>query len=202
MAQQCSTTQRCLGTDLRRPAWGWDAGDGHSATQGGYKWAIAIQISSISDCYQNPFTYIHLTNSFRMQRCEEVASLQSQVSQEKELRTVMEGCLMEDKMAWRRVHTELVENHRLVQDMSATLAEFRACRTELLSCFTADEDSSSGVEEGDTVVKGELRCCAMGITFLRVTVNRFTSSCSQGDANTLQYSRANKEAGFSWCRTG
>lgn len=102
-----------------------------------------------------------------MQRCEEVASLQSQVSQEKELRTVMEGCLMEDKMAWRRVHAELVENHRLVQDMSAALADFRACRTELLSCFTADEDSSSytGVEEGETGVKGELRHCAMGITF-------------------------------------
>lgn len=73
------------------------------------------------------------------QRCEEVASLQSQVSQEKELRTVMEGCLMEDKMAWRRVHTELVENHQLAQDMSVTLAECRACRSKLLSCLTTDE---------------------------------------------------------------
>nr|XP_046232682.1 ankyrin repeat and SAM domain-containing protein 3 isoform X2 [Scatophagus argus] len=90
-------------------------------------------------------------------RCEEMASLQSQVSQEKELRTVMEGCLMEDKMAWRRVHAELVENHRLAQEMTATLAEFRACHTKLLPCFTTDEDSSSytGMEdkiEGDTGV--------------------------------------------------
>ncbi|KAG9349875.1 hypothetical protein JZ751_026228 [Albula glossodonta] len=54
-------------------------------------------------------------------RCEEVESLQGQVSQEKELRTVMEGCLMEDKMAWRRVHSELVETHRLAQDMSTAL---------------------------------------------------------------------------------
>ncbi|XP_054455072.1 ankyrin repeat and SAM domain-containing protein 3 isoform X2 [Anoplopoma fimbria] len=75
--------------------------------------------------------------------CEEADSLRSQVSQEKELRTVMEGCLMEDKMAWRRVHEELVENHRLAQDMSATLAKSRACSAELLSCFTADGKSSS-----------------------------------------------------------
>lgn len=84
-----------------------------------------------------------------MQRCEEVASLQSQVSQEKELRTVMEGCLMEDKMAWRRVHGELVENHRLAQDMNATLAEFRACRGKLFSCLTTDE------KNGDAGSKGE-----------------------------------------------
>ncbi|TMS22159.1 Ankyrin repeat and SAM domain-containing protein 3 [Larimichthys crocea] len=76
-------------------------------------------------------------------RCEEAESLQSQVSQEKELRTVMEGCLMEDKMAWRRVHAELVENHRLAQDMSATVAQSRACCTELLACFTTDRNSSS-----------------------------------------------------------
>ncbi|KAG7506732.1 ankyrin repeat and SAM domain-containing protein 3 [Solea senegalensis] len=71
-------------------------------------------------------------------RCEEMENLQSQVSQEKELRTVMEGCLMEDKMAWKRVHTELVENHRLAQDMSATLAKARTCCAELLSGVTSD----------------------------------------------------------------
>uniref|UniRef100_A0A673YRL0 Ankyrin repeat and sterile alpha motif domain containing 3 n=1 Tax=Salmo trutta TaxID=8032 RepID=A0A673YRL0_SALTR len=54
-------------------------------------------------------------------RCEEVEGLQGQMSQEKELRTVMEGCLMEYKMAWRKVHTELVDNHRLAQDMNAVL---------------------------------------------------------------------------------
>lgn len=90
------------------------------------------------------------------QRCEEVASLQSQVSQEKELRAVMEGCLMEEKMAWRRVNAELVENHRLAQDMSATLAEFRACRSELLSRLTT-EKSISGVQGGHTDVRGEVR---------------------------------------------
>uniref|UniRef100_A0A3B4H7Q2 Ankyrin repeat and sterile alpha motif domain containing 3 n=1 Tax=Pundamilia nyererei TaxID=303518 RepID=A0A3B4H7Q2_9CICH len=76
-------------------------------------------------------------------RCEEVESLQSQVSQEKELRTVMEGCLMEDKMAWKKVHAELVENHRLAQNMSAMLGKERACRGELISCLTTDGISSS-----------------------------------------------------------
>lgn len=59
---------------------------------------------------------------------------------------------MEDKMAWRRVHGELVENHRLAQDMSARLAEFRACHTQLLSCFTAEVKSASY-----TGAEGELR---------------------------------------------
>ncbi|XP_056153489.1 ankyrin repeat and SAM domain-containing protein 3 [Lampris incognitus] len=72
-------------------------------------------------------------------RCEEVESLQGQVSQERELRTVMEGCLMEDKMAWRRVHTELVESHRLSQEMSANLEKARTCRVELFSLLGAGE---------------------------------------------------------------
>ncbi|XP_028989907.1 ankyrin repeat and SAM domain-containing protein 3 [Betta splendens] len=76
-------------------------------------------------------------------RYEEVESLQRQVSQEKELRAVMEGCLMEDKMAWRRVQAELVENHRLAQDMNATLAKARACHTELLSCLSTDGNDRS-----------------------------------------------------------
>uniref|UniRef100_A0A7N8XKW3 Ankyrin repeat and sterile alpha motif domain containing 3 n=1 Tax=Mastacembelus armatus TaxID=205130 RepID=A0A7N8XKW3_9TELE len=94
-------------------------------------------------------------------RCEEVESLQSQVSQEKELRTVMEGCLMEDKMAWRRVHTELVEDHRLAQDMSATLAKARACLAELHSCLTADGNGSSFTcAEDKTKCPDMLQCCS------------------------------------------
>uniref|UniRef100_A0A1A8GYT1 Ankyrin repeat and sterile alpha motif domain containing 3 n=1 Tax=Nothobranchius korthausae TaxID=1143690 RepID=A0A1A8GYT1_9TELE len=76
-------------------------------------------------------------------RCEEIESLQSQVSQEKELRTVMEGCLMEDKIAWKRVHGELVEDHRLAQDMSSTLTNQRACLAELLSHLKAKDKTDS-----------------------------------------------------------
>ena len=68
---------------------------------------------------------------------------------------------MEDKVAWRRVHTELVENHRVTQDMSATLAKARTCCAELLSCFTTDGNgiAFTGVEDkakDDVSVKGEL----------------------------------------------
>ncbi|XP_034049827.1 ankyrin repeat and SAM domain-containing protein 3 isoform X2 [Thalassophryne amazonica] len=103
---------------------------------------------------------------------EEVGSLQSQVSQEKELRTVMEGCLMEDKMAWRRVHAELVENHRLAQDMCATLAKARSCRAELLSCLTTS--GSGGVED---TVKGDT-----GVHNLMKKLD----SCEEELAGTLQ----------------
>ncbi|XP_029311377.1 ankyrin repeat and SAM domain-containing protein 3 [Cottoperca gobio] len=89
--------------------------------------------------------------------CEEAESLQSQVSQEKELRTVMEGCLMEDKMAWRRVHAELVENHRLTQDMNATQAKSKACSADLLSCFTSEGNSSSGVDDQTKAADGLTR---------------------------------------------
>jgi len=82
------------------------------------------------------------------------------VSQEKELRTVMEGCLMEDKVAWRRVRAELVENHRLAQEMSATLAESRARSAGLLSWAAAEGRSRSHAGEeptGERGVEGELR---------------------------------------------
>ncbi|XP_062848742.1 ankyrin repeat and SAM domain-containing protein 3 isoform X2 [Trichomycterus rosablanca] len=63
-------------------------------------------------------------------RCVEVESLQGQVSQEKELRTVMEGCLMEEKMAWRRVQTELRENINRIQALNSTLHTLQATQTQ------------------------------------------------------------------------
>ncbi|XP_013863626.1 ankyrin repeat and SAM domain-containing protein 3 isoform X2 [Austrofundulus limnaeus] len=88
-------------------------------------------------------------------RCEEMESLQSQVSQEKELRTVMEGCLMEDKMAWKRVHAELVEDHRLAQDASSSLTKARACQEELFSHLTTEGEVSSGPEEREKPDPGD-----------------------------------------------
>lgn len=56
---------------------------------------------------------------------------------------------MEDKMAWKRVHAELVEDHRLAQDASSTLTKARSCQAELFSHFTADMKNLSdpGLEE-------------------------------------------------------
>lgn len=103
------------------------------------------------------------------QRCEEVESLQSQLAQERELRAVMEGCLMEEKMAWRRVTGELVENHRLAQDMRAALAQLGACRSELLCRLSAPERSITAVQGGPTGSKGERGgvSCMSPLTFLR-----------------------------------
>ncbi|XP_048870374.1 ankyrin repeat and SAM domain-containing protein 3 isoform X2 [Brienomyrus brachyistius] len=81
-------------------------------------------------------------------RCEEVESLQAQVLQERELRTVMEGCLMEDKVPWRRVHAELVETHRLAQELSSVLDTVRTCQMELFSRLPSD---------------GVIACCDEGL---------------------------------------
>ncbi|XP_069547583.1 ankyrin repeat and SAM domain-containing protein 3 isoform X1 [Brachyistius frenatus] len=120
-------------------------------------------------------------------RCEEIESLQSQVSQEKELRTVMEGCLMEDKMAWKRVHAELVENHRLAQDVSTNLAKARACRAELLSCSTTEGNSSSydgGEDEAkiDTGVKAGEGPTSSGVAELMKRLDSYEEEL----AGTLQ----------------
>ncbi|CAB1337882.1 unnamed protein product [Coregonus sp. 'balchen'] len=68
------------------------------------------------------------------------------------------GCLMEDKMAWMRVHMELVDNHRLTQDMNATLEKARACRSELLSRLSVDGNGipyhCDSKLKGDTGGKG------------------------------------------------
>lgn len=62
---------------------------------------------------------------------------------------------MEDKMAWKRVHAELVEDHRLAQDASSTLTKARACQAELLSRLTADGNVSSGPGEREETDPGD-----------------------------------------------
>lgn len=69
------------------------------------------------------------------QRCVEVESLQGQVSQEKELRTVMEGCLMEEKMAWRGVKAELKDNVKQIQALNSTLHTLRSTHTQLIQAM-------------------------------------------------------------------
>uniref|UniRef100_A0A8C1TUB9 Ankyrin repeat and sterile alpha motif domain containing 3 n=1 Tax=Cyprinus carpio TaxID=7962 RepID=A0A8C1TUB9_CYPCA len=63
-------------------------------------------------------------------RCVEVESLQGQVTQEKELRAVMEGCLMEEKMAWKSVQTELQENSKRIQTLCGKLHALRSTLTQ------------------------------------------------------------------------
>ncbi len=60
----------------------------------------------------------------------EVESLQGQVTQEKELRAVMEGCLMEEKMAWKSVQAELQENSKCIETLSGKLHALRSTLTQ------------------------------------------------------------------------
>ncbi|XP_028823019.1 ankyrin repeat and SAM domain-containing protein 3 [Denticeps clupeoides] len=64
-------------------------------------------------------------------RCMEVEALQAQVSQEKELRAVMEGCLMDEKMERRTMWAELQENFRNVTELNGTLHTLHTCHTQL-----------------------------------------------------------------------
>ncbi|KAL2078266.1 hypothetical protein ACEWY4_025951 [Coilia grayii] len=75
-------------------------------------------------------------------RCMEVEALQGQVAQEKELRGVMEGCLMEEKMGWRGVHTHLQDDLRRATDIAATLHTLRACHAQLRAQLSADRTDS------------------------------------------------------------
>ncbi|KAK2855446.1 hypothetical protein Q7C36_007315 [Tachysurus vachellii] len=74
-------------------------------------------------------------------RCVEVESLQGQVSQEKELRTVMEGCLMEEKMAWRGVQAELRESIEQIQALNSTLHTLRNTHMQLTQAVEKDGGS-------------------------------------------------------------
>ncbi|KAG7335586.1 hypothetical protein KOW79_000279 [Hemibagrus wyckioides] len=74
-------------------------------------------------------------------RCVEVESLQGQVSQEKELRTVMEGCLMEEKMAWRGVQAELRESIKQIQALNSTMHTLRNTHTQLTQALEKDGSS-------------------------------------------------------------
>lgn len=76
-----------------------------------------------------------------MQRCVEVESLQAEVSQEKELRAVMEGCLMEEKMAWKNVQAELQENVKHVQTLNGKLHAICNAHSQLTQVIREDEHS-------------------------------------------------------------
>ncbi|XP_039527712.1 ankyrin repeat and SAM domain-containing protein 3 [Pimephales promelas] len=77
-------------------------------------------------------------------QCVEVESLQAQVSQEKELRAVMEGCLMEEKMSWKSVQAELRENTQRVQTLSGKLHTLRNIHTQL----TQEDARAAGKGDG------------------------------------------------------
>ncbi|XP_057343707.1 ankyrin repeat and SAM domain-containing protein 3 isoform X2 [Manis pentadactyla] len=73
------------------------------------------------------------------QRCEEVEAMRGRVSQEQELRAVVEGCLLEQDGARKDVHTQLQETRGLARDAALALDQLRACQAELSARLKQDE---------------------------------------------------------------
>lgn len=62
---------------------------------------------------------------FPLQRCEEVEAMRGQVSQEQELRAVVESCLLEQDSARKDVDTQLQESRALARDAALVLDQLR-----------------------------------------------------------------------------
>lgn len=60
-----------------------------------------------------------------LQRCEEVEAMRGQVSQEQELRAVVESCLLEQDGARKDVHAQLQETWALARDAALVLEQLR-----------------------------------------------------------------------------
>lgn len=76
-------------------------------------------------------------------KCAEIEQLQGQVSQERELRTVVESCLMEDKMGWKRFQEQVEVTQGAAREADRALERVRACQAELL--VRLKNDSAGGL---------------------------------------------------------
>ncbi|XP_061065392.1 ankyrin repeat and SAM domain-containing protein 3 [Eubalaena glacialis] len=72
-------------------------------------------------------------------RCEEVEAMRGLVSQEQELRAVVESCLLEQDGARKDVHARLQETWALARDAALVLDQLRACQAELSARVQQDE---------------------------------------------------------------
>lgn len=72
-------------------------------------------------------------------RCEEVEAMRGLVSQEQELRAVVESCLLEQDSARKDVRAQLQEARVLAQDAALVLDQLRACQAELSARVRRDE---------------------------------------------------------------
>ncbi|XP_059751964.1 ankyrin repeat and SAM domain-containing protein 3 isoform X2 [Balaenoptera ricei] len=72
-------------------------------------------------------------------RCEEVEAMRGLVSQEQELRAVVESCLLEQDGARKDVHAQLQEAWALARDAALVLDQLQACQAELSTRVQQDE---------------------------------------------------------------
>ncbi|XP_044289293.1 ankyrin repeat and SAM domain-containing protein 3 isoform X2 [Varanus komodoensis] len=66
-------------------------------------------------------------------KCEAVEGLKGQVSQEQELRAVVESCLMEQDVAWSNAQAKLREVQAITRSAGILLEQMQACQAELSS---------------------------------------------------------------------
>lgn len=71
--------------------------------------------------------------------CEEAEALRGQVSQEQELRAVVESCLLEQDSARKDIHAQLQEAQTLAKDAALVLGQLRACQAELSARMRQDQ---------------------------------------------------------------
>ncbi|XP_070617103.1 ankyrin repeat and SAM domain-containing protein 3 [Erythrolamprus reginae] len=72
-------------------------------------------------------------------RCEEAKGLKGQVSQEQELRAVVESCLMEQDVAWSETQAHLQEVQGVARSAGILLEQMRACQAELASRINQEQ---------------------------------------------------------------
>ncbi|XP_040829340.1 ankyrin repeat and SAM domain-containing protein 3 isoform X1 [Ochotona curzoniae] len=87
-------------------------------------------------------------------RCEEVEAMRGQVSQEQELRAVVESCLLEQDSARKDMHARLQETWALAHDAALILDQLRACQDEL-SGRVRQEQTPSKVPLGPALPAAE-----------------------------------------------
>ncbi|XP_073915329.1 ankyrin repeat and SAM domain-containing protein 3 isoform X5 [Castor canadensis] len=76
-------------------------------------------------------------------RCEEVEAMRGQVSQEQELRAVVESCLLEQDGARKDIQAQLQETWALAQGAALVLEQLRACQAELSARVRQDPNTAT-----------------------------------------------------------
>ncbi|KAM9210939.1 ankyrin repeat and SAM domain-containing protein 3 isoform 2-T2 [Dugong dugon] len=83
-------------------------------------------------------------------RCEEVEAVRGQVSQEQELRAVVESCLLEQDSARKAAHAQLQETQALARAAALILDQLQACQAEL-SARVRQGESPGGTVLGSVI---------------------------------------------------
>ncbi|XP_060696670.1 ankyrin repeat and SAM domain-containing protein 3 isoform X3 [Hemiscyllium ocellatum] len=79
--------------------------------------------------------FLTLTEADLKEKYEEVELLKGRVSQEQELRAVVEGFLMEDKIAWKQQQKQIEDTQRVCRELAIILEQIKACQCELSARF-------------------------------------------------------------------